>query len=196
MNINHYFPLRIELKFDLIRSKIIYKYNYILPEHIVVNIVFPTLSVKVFKTNAQTSWLLFISKKQLFAKYSKFAKVAGKGLGVLGVGLDVYGRVSEGQTMTQTAAGVGTSMAGAYGGAQLGASIGALGGPLAPFTVPLGGLIGGIGGYFAGGKISDMVTGVGKPKTIEQTQQTQKVQESLDNTTQLLTVVKNIELLV
>jgi hypothetical protein len=130
------------------------------------------------------------------AKYSKFANVAGKGLGVLGVGLDVYGRVSEGQTMTQTAAGVGTSMAGAYGGAQLGAYLGAFGGPLAPFTVPLGGLIGGIGGYFAGGKVSDMVTGVGKPKTTEQTQQTQQVQESLDSTTQLLTVVKNIELLV
>ena len=74
--------------------------------------------------------------------------------------------------MTQTAAGVGTSMAGAYGGAQLGAYLGAFGGPLAPFTVPLGGLIGGIGGYFAGGKVSDMVTGVGKPKTTEQTQQT------------------------
>jgi hypothetical protein len=75
------------------------------------------------------------------AKYSKYGKVAGKGLGALGVGLDVYGRVSEGQTMTQTAAGVGAGLAGAYGGAQLGASIGAFGGPLAPFTVPLGGLI-------------------------------------------------------
>jgi uncharacterized protein YoxC len=130
------------------------------------------------------------------AKYSKFANVAGKGLGVLGVGLDVYGRVSEGQTMTQTAAGVGTSMAGAYGGAQLGASIGALGGPLAPFTVPLGGLIGGIGGYFAGGKVSDMVTGVGKPKQQEQVKQQQQVQTALDEGTQMLTVMKNIELLV
>lgn len=131
------------------------------------------------------------------AKYSKYGKVAGKGLGVLGVGLDVYGRVSEGQTMTQTAAGVGTGLAGAYGGAQLGASIGALGGPLAPFTIPLGGLIGGGLGYFAGGKVSDMVTGVGKPKQQEQVkQQQQQIQTALDEGTQMLTVMKNIELLV
>jgi uncharacterized protein YfkK (UPF0435 family) len=130
------------------------------------------------------------------AKYSKYGKVAGKGLGALGVGLDVYGRVSEGQTMTQTAAGVGAGLAGAYGGAQLGASIGALGGPLAPFTVPLGGLIGGGLGYFIGGKTADMVTGVGKPKQQEQVKQQQQVQTALDEGTQLLTVVKNIELLV
>jgi len=131
------------------------------------------------------------------AKYSKYGKVAGKGLGVLGVGLDVYGRVSEGQTMTQTAAGVGTGLAGAYGGAQLGASIGAFGGPLAPFTIPLGGLIGGGLGYFAGGKVSDMVTGVGKPKQQEQVkQQQQQIQTALDEGTQMLTLMKNIELLV
>lgn len=134
-------------------------------------------------------------KAAKMAKYAKVGRVAGRTLGVLGAGLDAYGRVQEGQTATQTIAGVGAGLTGAYAGAQLGASIGAFGGPLAPLTVPVGGLIGGGIGYFVGGKAADMVTGVGKPK-VTPTPQTQQVQTALDESSQMLNVMKNIELLV
>jgi len=131
------------------------------------------------------------------AKYSKFANVAGKGLGVLGAGLDAYGRYNEGQSTTQIAAGVGTSAAAGWAGAAYGAQLGAAGGPFAWATVPAGALIGGGLGYFLGGKAADAMTGVGQPaKKVEQVKQQQQVQTALDEGTQMLTVMKNIELLV
>jgi hypothetical protein len=136
-------------------------------------------------------------KSVKMGKLAKMGKFAGKGLGILGAGLDAYGRYNEGQSTTQIAAGVGTAAAAGWAGAAYGAQLGAAGGPFAWATVPAGALIGGGLGYFLGGKAADAMTGVGQPaKKVEQAQQSQQVQESLDNTTQLLTVVKNIELLV
>lgn len=89
-------------------------------------------------------------------RLSTAAKFGGKALGVLGVGLDIYQRQAEGQTVTQTAVGVGGGLAGAAVGAQLGAAAGA------PFAgvgaVPgaaIGGFLGGIIGYFGGSALAD-----------------------------------------
>jgi hypothetical protein len=130
-------------------------------------------------------------------KIAKYTKVGSKALGVAGAGLDAYDRYKQGQSTTQIAAGVGTAAAAGWAGAAYGAQLGAAGGPFAWATVPAGALIGGGLGYFVGGKAADAVTGVGQPaKKVEQVKQTQQVQQSLDTTTQLLTAVKNIELLV
>jgi hypothetical protein len=130
-------------------------------------------------------------------KIAKYAKVGSRTLGVAGAGLDAYDRYKQGQSTTQIAAGVGTASAAGWAGAAYGAQLGAAGGPFAWATVPAGALIGGGLGYFLGGKAADAVTGVGQPaKKVEQVQQAKQVQESLDTTTQLLTAVKNIELLV
>lgn len=84
----------------------------------------------------------------------------GAGLGVVGAGLDVVSRLSEGQSLGQTAVGVGGGLAGAAAGGALGAKAGAgigafFGGVGAAPGAAIGGLIGGIGGYFAGGSLAD-----------------------------------------
>ena len=87
-------------------------------------------------------------------RLSRGLKVGGA-LGVLGAGIDAADRLGEGQSLGQTAVGVGGGLAGAALGAKAGAALGAFGGPAAPITVPLGGLIGGAAGYFAGGALAD-----------------------------------------
>ncbi len=139
-----------------------------------------------------------VDKAVKMGKLGKIGKFAGKGLGFVGAGLDVYDRMAnQKQSVGQTAAGVGGGMAGAWAlTSALSpaiASIAAATGPFAPLTAGVLGLGVGTAGYFGGSKIADSLTGVGKPKVAEQTQQ---VQESLDSTTQLLTAVKNIELLI
>jgi hypothetical protein len=95
------------------------------------------------------------------------SKFAGRALGALGVGLDVYDRKKQGQSNSKVAVGVGSGLAGGYAGAAAGAAIGAFGGPAAPLTVPLGALIGGGLGYFGGSAtgdfVYDKVTGEKKP---------------------------------
>lgn len=86
------------------------------------------------------------------ARLGRGMKVGAGALGVLGVGLDVADRVSEGQGLLQTAVGVGGGLAGAAGGAKLGSTLGAFGGPVGAAA---GGLIGGLGGYFAGSFLAD-----------------------------------------
>ena len=81
--------------------------------------------------------------------------LAGKALGIFGVGLDVTDRLSSGEDVAEAAVGVAGGVAGGIGGAQAGAALGALGGPAAPLTIPLGGLIGGALGYLAGGFVAD-----------------------------------------
>jgi murein DD-endopeptidase MepM/ murein hydrolase activator NlpD len=81
--------------------------------------------------------------------------LAGKALGIFGVGLDVTDRLSNGEDVAEAAVGVAGGVAGGIGGAQAGAALGALGGPAAPLTIPLGGLIGGALGYLAGGFVAD-----------------------------------------
>lgn len=92
--------------------------------------------------------------------------LAGKALGIFGVGLDVTDRLSSGEDVAEAAVGVAGGVAGGIGGAQAGAALGALGGPAAPLTVPLGGLIGGALGYLAGGFIADKAyDAVAEPST-------------------------------
>ena len=92
-------------------------------------------------------------------------KLIGKTLGAAGVGLDVADRVSSGQTLTQTAVGVGGGLAGAGLGAKAGASIGAFFGGAG--AIP-GAAIGGIGGYFLGGALADKgYEAVTKPQLTE-----------------------------
>lgn len=84
----------------------------------------------------------------------------GRALGVLGVGLDIYNRLDEGQTLTQTAVGVGGGLAGSLAGGALGAKVGAgigalFGGVGAIPGAAIGGAIGSIGGYFAGSALAD-----------------------------------------
>ena len=92
--------------------------------------------------------------------------LAGKALGIFGVGLDVTDRLSSGEDVAEAAVGVAGGVAGGIGGAQAGAALGALGGPAAPLTIPLGGLIGGALGYLAGGFIADKAyDAVAEPST-------------------------------
>ena len=81
--------------------------------------------------------------------------LAGKALGIFGVGLDATDRLSSGEDVAEAAVGVAGGVAGGIGGAKAGAALGALGGPAALLTGPLGGLIGGALGYLAGGFIAD-----------------------------------------
>ena len=98
------------------------------------------------------------------SKASRLAKIGGKGLGAAGLVLDAGMRLNSGQSITQTAAGVGGGMAGAWAGGEAGAAIGAsigaaFGGVGAIPGAVIGGLIGSIGGYMAGGSLADSLTG-------------------------------------
>ena len=107
------------------------------------------------------------------SKLTKFGKgVGGKMLGVAGMGFDAYNRIQSGQSITQTAAGVGGGAAGAYALASAGASLGLLTGPFAAIVSPVLGLVGGMVGYFAGSSIADSLTGANEP-TVEAQQNTQ-----------------------
>ncbi len=86
---------------------------------------------------------------------TRLGRFAGRALGAVGIGLDVYGRYQEGQSAGQIAAGVGGGLAGAAALGQAGAALGALGGPAAPVTVPLGAFIGSAIGYFGGSYAGD-----------------------------------------
>ena len=85
--------------------------------------------------------------------------LGGKALGIFAAGMDLYDRLSDGESATQAGVGVAGGVAGGWAGAEAGAALGTLGGPAAPITVPLGGLIGGAIGYFAGGKAADAAYG-------------------------------------
>jgi murein DD-endopeptidase MepM/ murein hydrolase activator NlpD len=92
--------------------------------------------------------------------------LAGKALGIFGVGLDVTDRLSSGEDVAEAAVGVAGGVAGGIAGAEAGAALGLFGGPAAPVTVPLGGLIGGALGYLAGGFIADKAyDAVAEPST-------------------------------
>ena len=87
-------------------------------------------------------------------------RLGGRLLGAVGVGLDIYSRLDEGQSLTQTAVGVGGGLAGAAAGGILGAKVGAgvgalFGGVGAAPGAAIGGFVGSIGGYFAGGALAD-----------------------------------------
>lgn len=86
--------------------------------------------------------------------------LAGKTLGIVGVGLDVVDRASSGQGAGQIAAGVGGGMAGGWAGTQAGAALGgtigaAFGGVGAVPGALIGGAIGGLGGYLGGSWLGD-----------------------------------------
>ena len=81
--------------------------------------------------------------------------IAGKALGVAGIGFDVLNRATSGQSAGQIATGVASGAGGGVLGAKAGAAFGALGGPAAPITVPLGALVGGALGYFGGSMAGD-----------------------------------------
>jgi uncharacterized coiled-coil DUF342 family protein len=116
-----------------------------------------------------------------FAKLGKFAKVGGKVLGTAMVAVDAYDRIKSGQTMGQTAVGVGASVAGGAAGWALGAA-------LAPETFGLSLLIPVVTsalGYMGAGKAADYVTGVNEPKPMPTT-----------GGGDVITILKNIEFLV
>lgn len=86
--------------------------------------------------------------------------LAGKTLGIVGVGLDVVDRASSGQAAGQIVAGVGGGMAGGWAGTQAGAALGgtigaAFGGVGAVPGALIGGAIGGLGGYLGGSWLGD-----------------------------------------
>lgn len=92
----------------------------------------------------------------------------GKALGALGAGLDLFDRLSGGQSAVEAGVGVAGGAAGAWAGAEAGAALGALGGPAAAVTVPLGGLIGGALGYFGGSYLADKAySATNKPSQAE-----------------------------
>jgi len=102
---------------------------------------------------------------------SRFGRMglAGKALGIFGVGMDVFDRAGSGQGAGQIAAGVAGGVGGGVLGAKAGAALGALGGPAAPITVPLGALLGGALGYFGGSAAGDVAyEAVAKPESIPQ----------------------------
>jgi uncharacterized coiled-coil DUF342 family protein len=127
------------------------------------------------------------------SKAGKLGKFGGKALGILGIGLDAYSRMSSGQSVGQTVAGVGAGAAGGWASAQLGATAGLAFGPGAVVASPVLGLLGGIGGYMGGGYLADKLTGVGQPKVAPPTPE---MQNAIDESSQMLTVMKNIELIV
>lgn len=86
----------------------------------------------------------------------------GKALGALGAGLDLFDRLSGGESAVEAGVGVAGGVAGGWAGAEAGAALGALGGPAAAVTVPLGGLIGGALGYFGGSYLADKAYDSGK----------------------------------
>ena len=89
------------------------------------------------------------------------AKIAGPAASILAGGIDFMERKGEGQTNLQAAAGTGASLAGSAAGAASGAAVGSVFGPVGTF---LGGLGGGIAGFYGGGKVADVFTGVDKDK--------------------------------
>ena len=99
-------------------------------------------------------------------------KWGARGLSVLGAGLDVYNRRSQGQSWGKVGTGVGSGLAGAALGAKAGAALGGAVG-LGFFGVgaapgaAIGGFLGGVGGYFAGSGagdwVYDKITGEKKP---------------------------------
>lgn len=94
--------------------------------------------------------------------------IFGKALGALGAGLDLFDRLSGGQSAVEAGVGVAGGAAGAWAGAEAGAALGALGGPAAAVTVPLGGLIGGALGYFGGSYLADKAySATNKPSQAE-----------------------------
>ena len=132
------------------------------------------------------------------SKLSNFKGNVGAGLkgaapfAMVGAGLDFYNRKEMGQTNTQAAAGsIIPALAGA--GAWSVASA------LAPetlglsFLIPLGASL--ATGYFTS-KGVDKLTGADQTQTQAAQVQQQQVQTAIDDTTQMLTVMKNIELLV
>lgn len=120
------------------------------------------------------------------SRLSKFMKVGGKGLAVVGAGYDLYDRLeNKNQNFGQAALGVGAGVGAGWAGAQLGAELGLLGGPFAEITVPLGALLGGAIGYFGGSTIADKISGADAPKQI-----------SSGGSGDMITILKNIELLV
>jgi putative chitinase len=95
--------------------------------------------------------------------------LAGKALGVVGVGMDIFDRAGSGQSAGQIATGVAGGVGGGVLGAKAGAALGALGGPAAPITVPLGALVGGALGYFGGSAAGDAAyEAVTKPESTPQ----------------------------
>lgn len=101
-------------------------------------------------------------KKRVRGGRSRMGRLvkSGLALGAVGVGFDIYDRISEGQTVTQTAIGVGGGLAGSAAGGILGSKIGAgigtlFGGVGAVPGAAIGGAVGSIGGYFVGGALAD-----------------------------------------
>jgi murein DD-endopeptidase MepM/ murein hydrolase activator NlpD len=93
-------------------------------------------------------------------KLGGLARIGGRALGILGVGLDVAGRVGEGQSATKIGVGVGGGLAGGAAGGAAGAAVGAaIGAPFAGVgAVPgafIGGLVGSALGYFGGSALAD-----------------------------------------
>ena len=79
--------------------------------------------------------------------------LAGKAVGVAAIGMDVVGRMSEGQSAGNIAAGVGGGAVGGWAGAEAGAAIGTA--ILPGIGTAAGGLIGGALGYMGGSAVGD-----------------------------------------
>lgn len=97
------------------------------------------------------------SKMSSAAKIAtKFAKVGGPVLSVLGAAMDFSERKDKGQTTIQAGMGAGMGAAGGMAGAAYGAALGSV---VPVFGTIVGGLIGGAVGYFGGSSIADALTG-------------------------------------
>lgn len=138
------------------------------------------------------------------AKLAKYGRNVSNTLAVIGVGLDVYDRLKEGQTAFQTAAGVGGGVAGAYGMARavapLATRIGSKGGfyGLAAATILEAGAS--AFGYFGGSTIVDKFTGVEEQRQQEAANAAYQptpaeIQELSDAPSRMVTALENIEIL-
>ena len=114
------------------------------------------------------------SKRVKTSKLGRGIKgIGGRALGIFGAGLDVFDRLSEGQSGLQTAVGVGGGLAGAAAGAKLGATGGAavgafFGGIGAGPGAAIGGFLGGAAGYFGGSSLADSAyNAISKPAISE-----------------------------
>ncbi len=106
--------------------------------------------------------ILKVKPTSSFKSLSKIAPNIGKKIPVLNVlftGLDVAGRLSQGQTKTQAVAGAGAGLAGSLAG-------GAIGQALIPIPV-VGFAVGSMLGGFLASKLSDKVTGVDQPQIVD-----------------------------
>ena len=140
------------------------------------------------------------SKMSSAAKIAtKFAKVGGPVLSVLGAAMDFSERKDKGQTTIQAGMGAGMGAAGGMAGAAYGAALGSV---VPVFGTIVGGLIGGAVGYFGGSSIADALTGANEEvvtaqdATLVQTENmtAEQIAQGIDNGTLLSDSAYGLEL--